>query len=496
LSNKAARSASSDKATRRTSLIERFRDSPIERKLFIVTVLVTAVAMLLAGAAIFVSDAILFHRNLDIDLNALSQIVADDSTAALTFNDPQTASEILHALQARPHLISACLYRPDGTLLARYLRPGAQSCPPPDAVTRNPWFGKTITVSRTVLLDGRPVGKLTLLSDTGAVYQRMRVYGAVIFIALLIAGFVASAVSSRLRELIARPILELAHASSKIAKTRDYGIRARKVSQDELGVLVDAFNQMLSGIQARDIELRSTLEQLQQSNENLARSNEDLERFAFIASHDLQEPLRMMAVFSQLLSRRYSGALQEEGLRYLENIIEGAKRMRDLLSDLLEYTQLSATMADPPEQVDLNLVVRKVLENLQASIDQSGAAIVSDPLPTISAYEAHMVPLFQNLIGNAIKYRSADPPRIHIGFTEVHGEYRFEVADNGMGIAPEYHAKIFVAFKRLHGKEISGTGIGLAICQRVTERYGGSIWVESELGKGSRFMFTLPGKTG
>jgi PAS domain S-box-containing protein len=231
---------------------------------------------------------------------------------------------------------------------------------------------------------------------------------------------------------------------------------------------------------------------LRRSNDILALTNQDLERFAFIASHDLQEPLRMITAYSQLLIKSYAGQFSSEANTFVDNIVEGTTRMRDLLADLLAYTEIRSRNEEQLEPVDLNLVLEDVRRNLKASIHESGAAVTNDVLPVVRAFQAHFQPLFQNLIGNAIKYRSAVPPRIHISVEEVGAELRFSVSDNGLGIDPEYHQQIFEVFKRLHGKKIPGTGVGLAICQRVVERYGGRIWVESQLGQGSTFIFTLP----
>jgi len=231
--------------------------------------------------------------------------------------------------------------------------------------------------------------------------------------------------------------------------------------------------------------------QLRESNSKLARANEDLERFAFAASHDLQEPLRLISTLAQLLGRRLSGALDQDSAALLENIGDAASRMRELLSDLLAYSEVTER-ADSPETVDLNVVIDTVQKNLKTAIDENGALITAGHLPSISANPGHLVSLFQNLISNSIKYRSKEPPRIWISVQETDGHYRFAVADNGIGIEPEYHEKIFGVFARLHSKKIPGTGIGLAICQRVVERHGGRIWVESEPGHGSTFAFTFP----
>ena len=231
---------------------------------------------------------------------------------------------------------------------------------------------------------------------------------------------------------------------------------------------------------------------LRKSNDSLARSNEDLERFAFVASHDLQEPLRMITAYSQLLVDRYNGPLDDEAAMFVDNIVGGTSRMRELLADLLAYAELGAGPEKPVETVDLNDVIECVKRNLKVAIDDTGARILADHLPALRAYEGHFVSVFQNLVENAIKYRSDRSPEIRISFEETAEQLSFAVADNGIGIAPEYHEKIFSPFKRLHGKKIPGTGIGLAICRRVLERYGGRIWVESELDKGTTFIFTLP----
>lgn len=201
----------------------------------------------------------------------------------------------------------------------------------------------------------------------------------------------------------------------------------------------------------------------------------------------------MITAYSQLLIKSHAGEFNDEASKFVDNIVSGTTRMRELLADLLTYTELRSRNEEPLEPVDLNAVLEDVRQNLQTAIAESGAVVTSDRLPAIRAYRAHFQPLFQNLIGNAIKYRSARPPRIHVSVQEKGGELWFAVADNGIGIEPEYHKKIFEVFRRLHGTKIPGTGVGLAICQRIVERYGGRIWVESQPGQGSTFLFTLPG---
>jgi len=244
----------------------------------------------------------------------------------------------------------------------------------------------------------------------------------------------------------------------------------------------------------RDLEGRveERTGQLRKVNASLAASNQDLERFAFIASHDLQEPLRMVTLFSQLLQKAYHDTLDAKATGYLNNIIDATERMRELLKSLLTYAEVGVYPDEVTKPVDLNVVLTKAMQILKPAMDDTGAAVVSAQLPVMKVSEGHFLQLFQNLIGNAIKYRSARPSRIEISVKLVDDHFRFAVADNGMGIEPEYHEKIFVAFKRLHGRQIPGTGIGLAICKRVLDHYGGRIWVESQPDMGATFIFTLP----
>jgi PAS domain S-box-containing protein len=233
-------------------------------------------------------------------------------------------------------------------------------------------------------------------------------------------------------------------------------------------------------------------EELVASNEALLQSNEDLNQFAYAASHDLQEPLRMVALFSQMLHSAYAGRLDPEADQYISYVVNGAQRMEQLLKDLLEYSQVGSKSEGPAQPLDCGKIMEKVLLNLQVSIEQNGASVTWSDLPTVPAHEVRMVQLLQNLVGNAIKYRGKEPPRIHVSAHRRHTGWMFSVQDNGIGIGPEYAQQIFGVFKRLHGHNYPGTGIGLAICQRIVERYGGRIWVESTEGEGSTFCFTLP----
>jgi PAS domain S-box-containing protein len=252
---------------------------------------------------------------------------------------------------------------------------------------------------------------------------------------------------------------------------------------------VIAMNEALMVASVRQHELGEEAEML---NEQLRRANEDLQQFAFAASHDLQEPLRMVTTYSQLLIKGYRGQLDGQTAICVDFITKGAKHMRDLLTDLLSYAEAGVDRGDTAERIDLNAVLKKVTETLQPAIEESCAVVTAEHLPDVQGQQAHLVQLFQNLISNAIKYHGVRSPQIHISAEQQNDAWRFGVSDNGIGIAPEHYQKVFGVFKRLQGQNIPGTGMGLAICQRVVERYGGSIWVESQLHHGSTFYFTLP----
>ena len=228
------------------------------------------------------------------------------------------------------------------------------------------------------------------------------------------------------------------------------------------------------------------------SNEALRKSNDDLNQFAYAASHDLQEPLRLVALYIQMLQKKYSDRLDAQAHQYVSYAISGAHRMEILLKDLLAYSQVGSLGDGPAGPVVVSEALREALLNLQASIDENQALVTCNGLPTLQAHEIRLVQLLQNLVGNAIKYRKSCRPKVHIDAKRRPGEWLFSVKDNGIGIKPEYVQQIFGIFKRLHGTTYPGTGIGLAICERIVKSYGGRIWVESSPGEGSTFYFTLP----
>jgi PAS domain S-box-containing protein len=237
---------------------------------------------------------------------------------------------------------------------------------------------------------------------------------------------------------------------------------------------------------------------LKEQAEALARSNADLDQFATFASHDLQEPLRGVASCLQILEKKYKGSLDEKADELIHHSVKEATRMRQLIDDLLSLARVTSK-GKAFEQVDLAKTINQAIDNLQTAIREGGATVTHDALPRVTAEETQLMQLFQNLIGNAIKFSKDKPPEVHIAVERKNSHWEFCVRDNGIGFAQEYAEQIFLPFKRLHARDVyagttagSGTGIGLAICKKIVERHGGNIWAESELGNGARFYFTIP----
>jgi PAS domain S-box-containing protein len=242
-----------------------------------------------------------------------------------------------------------------------------------------------------------------------------------------------------------------------------------------------------------EVRVQERTAELARANEELASSNAELEQFAYVASHDLQEPLRMITSFTQLLVSRYRGNLDTDADEFIHFISDGAKRMSSLINDLLEYSRVG-TRGRPLSPTDCSTIFELACNNLRVAIEEAGAIVTTDPLPQVMGDENQLLQLFQNLIGNAVKFRGDQPVKVHVGVKQQKGSWLFRISDNGIGIESQHAERIFIIFQRLHSRsQYPGTGIGLAICKKIVERHGGRIWVESEPGAGATFCFFLQG---
>jgi PAS domain S-box-containing protein len=295
------------------------------------------------------------------------------------------------------------------------------------------------------------------------------------------------------------PGLELEEAA-RVGRSENEGWRIRKNgSRLFASVAITALRDekgMLRGFGkiTRDItERKKSEEHLVKTMEELSQSNDELQQFAYVASHDLQEPLRMVASYTQLLAKRYKGQLDADADEFIDFAVDGCNRMQALIQDLLAYSR-SGSSGKAVRKISSENALSEALTNLHATIEESGAIVTHDALPSIITDDTQLALVFQNLVGNGIKYRGVEAPHVHVSATKNGGkEWIFSVRDNGLGIEPQYFERIFILFQRLHGRqEFKGTGIGLAICKKIVERLGGRIWVESQPEEGSTFYFSLP----
>jgi PAS domain S-box-containing protein len=283
----------------------------------------------------------------------------------------------------------------------------------------------------------------------------------------------------------ARDVTERKRAEAELARYRDH-------LEELVGQRTGELEAANAQLQMEIAERRRAAETLQRTTAELARSNQELEQFAYVASHDMQEPLRAVTGYLGLLEQQFGDKHDDSGRRHIAGAIQGAARMHTLISDLLALSSVG-TRGQAFEAADLETVLDQALDGLRASVKETGAKIVRDPLPTLRVDAGQMAQLFQNLIGNALKFRSERPPEIHVSAQQQPGEWVLAVSDNGIGIEPQYFERIFLIFQRLHTRRLyPGTGIGLAICKKIVERHGGTIWVKSQAGQGSTFCFTIP----
>ncbi len=359
--------------------------------------------------------------------------------------------------------------------------------------------------SREVSVDA---GRLVKLSnaEVADINRRTMIFIPIVALALSAATLWTS---SRISRSITGPVSRLRRGVEAIGYG-ELSYRVGRISDDELGQLATAFDQMSEKLDvitvsrdelSREVEERKRIEaelrEHQQRLKNLLtdleRSNKDLEQFAYVASHDLQEPLRMVSSYVQLLAKKYGGQLDEQAQKYINFAVDGSERMQKLIEGLLSYSRLSRGKTDF-KAVDMNAAFEAAASNLAAAFRETGASLTKSELPVVPGDETQIIQLFQNLLANAVKFRRPDTrPAIRVNASESQASWVFSVADNGIGILPEYYAKIFLIFQRLHTRrEYPGTGIGLALCKKIVERHHGRIWVESKADSGTTFFFTIP----
>lgn len=476
----------------------RFRDLPIRRKLAFM-ILGTSGAVLLLTCSGFVGYEFITYRRAAVrELSTLGGIIAAQSTGAVAFDNQSDATEILSALQAEPHITAAALYDKGGKLFARYpaaapegvfpLRPGE------DGYVFS--GGRLVGFTPLVQIKGSDrLGWLFLSSDMKAMNDRLRLYGLIVLLVVAVAASVAYLLARFFQRHLSRPILDLAGAAQAVSERRDYSVRAAKHGADELGLLTDAFNQMLAEIEEQNALLGK---RVRERTAELEAANDELDAFCSSAAHDLRTPLRAITGFTEVLLDERAAHVTPEGRRYVNSIRAGSAQMSELIENLLSFSRVGRQDL-ARRAVALGPICQSVLEEIGPETGSRKVQIAVETLPEVFADPNLVRIVFVNLISNALKYsRGRDPAKIEIGTAPRtdDGNPVVYVRDNGVGFDMRDTGKLFGVFQRLHhAREFEGTGVGLATVRRIIERHGGRIWVEAALERGATFFFALPPKS-
>lgn len=474
-----------------------FKDIPIQKKFIRIILLTTCAVLSLTCTAYFAYEFFTFRHTTIRQLSTLGQIIASNSTAALAFDSREDAKEILSAIKADKHIVAACLYDAEGNLFSQYPEQLRAEVIPGIEKKSDYYFEQSYLVGFEPVVQGeRRLGTLYLKSDMGAMYERFMLYGIIAVLVIAISLLMAYLLSKRLQKQITAPILGLAETAKAISNRQDYSVRATKLGDDEIGLLTDAFNHMLGRIEEQTAEITSFNQKLEQNvrqrTAELQLANKELEAFSYSVSHDLRSPLRSIHGYMNIFLEEYTAQLDNEGKRLIDIIISNSRKMGQLIDDLLAFSQLGRK-ALQKTMVSMNDMVSGICEEFIESEKDRKIDLRLLDMPPGMADSVTIKQVWLNLISNAFKYtmNNADA-RIEIGAQDSGDEVVYYVRDNGAGFDMRYYDKLFGVFQRLHSEEeFEGTGVGLAIVERVISKHGGKIWAESKLDEGSTFYFTL-----
>ncbi len=407
-----------------------------------------------------------------------ADILGVNSQAALAFGDKEAVTSLLNGFRSESSVDGARVFTAEGEPFADFVAaPHRFTAPLLPMLQGHRFEAGHLGVFRPIVLDTKRIGTIYIQVDTSGLYERMWIFAGVSAFVLVVSLVLAVVLSLRLQQPISSPIVALAEAARTVAEHRDYSVRVPVPGRNEIGVLTATFNHMLDTIGERASELQ--------------RSNQELEQFAYIAAHDLQEPVRMISSYLQLLERRAGAHFDDRARQYFAYASSGADRMGEMIRSLLEYSRIGRD-GDRREAVDVDQALSDALDNLQVEIQRSGATVERRPLPRVIGDHTQIVRLLQNLISNGLKFTGAEPPRITVTGRREGGLVEFAVSDNGIGINPDDGKKLFALFQRLHRiGQYPGTGIGLASCRKIVERHGGRIWFEPNPTGGTIFKFTI-----
>lgn len=480
-----------------------FRDQPIKHKLIWLSVLASGSALILACAAFIAYDRWTFRDAVVQRVSTQAKIVGYNSAAALLFSDPKTATEILTALSAEPDIVSAAIYGVDGKIFASYTRGGetstAETLPSeflPAQANGHRFERKYLELWWRIVLDQEPIGRVVIRASLNTFEVHLLRYIGIAIVVLLVSTIASILVSAWFQRRISEPLLGLVATAETVSRDKDYSVRATPHSRDEIGLLVETFNEMLSRIQEQNADLQKVHGELEQRvierTSQLEAANKELEAFSYSVSHDLRAPLRGIDGFSQALLEDYSGQLDAQGKEYLERVRAGTQRMAQLIDDMLNLSRVTRGEMRR-ETVDLSDLALKIAAELQKTDPERKVDFVIAKRLSATGDARLLRIVLENLLTNAWKFTGKNPQAfIQIGVSQNNGPPVYFVRDDGAGFDMAYADKLFGVFQRLHGAtDFKGTGIGLATVQRIIHRHGGRVWAEGKVGQGATFYFTL-----
>jgi signal transduction histidine kinase/CheY-like chemotaxis protein len=496
----------------------KFQHYSISKKLTWMNMLVSGAALLLACAAFFAYDLYTFRTGIVNNLSTEAQIIGSNTVSALVFDDSRTAENTLSALKASPHIRYAAIYTPGGKMFAGYWHDGRGESLPlpaiPSGQTQAHWFtGTQIALIDTIVFEGKPTGFVYIQSDLSVINDRLKSYALIAAAVLLISLVFALLVSRVSQRVISEPVVQLAQTVRVVSSEKNYSIRAvASGSHDEVSTLIAAFNEMLAQIQERDAALQQAHAELERrveertaqlaaANKELELKNREVERatklksqFLASMSHELRTPLNAIIGFSDLLVDKGAGPLTDKQGRFVGHVRDGARHLLQLINDILDLSKIEAGQLDMHyEDIQIHDALPEVLSTIRPLSMSKNITVEQnlDPDARVRADRVRFKQILYNLLSNAVKF-TPKGGRVTIDCRKKDNFISISVSDTGVGIRSEDQAMIFEEFRQVEGNTQEGTGLGLAITKRLVEQQGGRISLESELGKGSRFSFTLP----
>jgi len=469
----------------------------------------TVAALLITCAAFILFDFIAYQKSLTRNLFALAEIVSENVSDSLLTPDRSSATRTLSTLRHRPSLITAAIYDVKGRVITEWIRPGVEGAglppPPADGSSWSRFTSRSLTIFHPITHEDHRIGMVGIQSNLVDLVRRFTNYGIIVVVVLLISMVISAIVADRVGRTISRPIQRLTDAARLIAEQKNYSLRVLGKDPGELGLLTRGFNQMLDRIEYDAQSLNEAMKQIRHMNltleervrdrtAQLTAMNQELEAFSYSVSHDLRAPLRAIDGFSREMMESETNHLDEQGKKDLSRIRAAAKRMSQLIDDLLELSRLSRTDLQR-QSVNLSVITAEVIETLRQADGTKPRSVHVEIEPDIvTSADPHLVRvILDNLLNNAWKFTSKkEQAQIQFSRIEQNGHKVYSVRDNGAGFNMKYAENLFGVFQRFHTPDqFPGTGVGLALVQRIVHRHGGRIWAEAEEGRGAAFFFTL-----